>query len=41
MGRTKNIREITIDVLWHEPENKQNTTIEISARNAQKAEAKL
>jgi hypothetical protein len=41
MGRTKNIREITIDVLWHEPEKKQNATIEISAWNAPKAEVKL
>jgi hypothetical protein len=41
MGRTNNIREITIDVLWREPEKKQSATIEISAWNAQKAEAKL
>jgi beta-mannosidase len=34
-------REITIDVLWREPENKKNARIEISAWNAQKAEAKL
>ena len=34
-------REITIDVLWREPENKKNAKIEISAWNAQKAEAKL
>jgi beta-mannosidase len=34
-------REITIDVLWREPENKQNATIEISAWNAQKTDGKL
>jgi beta-mannosidase len=34
-------REITIDVLWREPQNKQNATIEISAWNAQKADGKL
>ena len=34
-------REITIDVLWREPETKRNAVIEISAWNAQKAEVKL
>jgi beta-mannosidase len=34
-------REITIDVLWREPENKQNAFIELSAWNAAKVEIKL
>ena len=34
-------REISIDVLWREPENKQNASIELSAWNAQKVEVKL
>lgn len=34
-------REITIDVLWREPENKQNASVEFSAWNAQKVEVKL